>query len=279
MRRTLLDDKLQAQFESEGFVTVDLLTPSETEEVIALFKSLQSEKQERNHDHDNTYDLSFFESHEYKRKVFDTINAYFKDKVGRFLDNYKPHITNMFDKEPGTGEVPVHQNWTFVDEDKFRSVSVWIPLTDVSHENGTLEVIPRSHRFLSKVRGPSIPWMFNDIMSPVKKYMEPFNLKVGQVAIIDDAVLHYSSENHTEGTRPAIQLIMIPQEAPGVYYYKDPNETGDRMEVFEATPKYFLSIDVRSRPENLKSLGHVNYPLRNLSEEEFAQCVEVMGRF
>ncbi len=56
--------------------------------------------------------------------------------------------------------MPIHQNWTFVDEDKFTSVSVWVPLCDVSRFNGTLEVVPKTHNTLTKYRSPSIPWVF-----------------------------------------------------------------------------------------------------------------------
>ena len=39
--------------------------------------------------------------------------------------------------------------------------------------------------------------------------------------IIDDSILHWSSQNDTPEVRTAVQLIMIPEEAQAIHYYRD----------------------------------------------------------
>ena len=67
-------------------------------------------------------------------------------------------------KWPGQdGAMGTHQDWTFVDERRFRSVTVWCPLVDVEQRNGALELLPGSHRILTHARcSPSLPETYQD---------------------------------------------------------------------------------------------------------------------
>ncbi len=275
MRNIFTNPQLQKEFDKKGFVVVDLLTPSEVEQARALQTKYETKKFQDVPDYDITYKLSFFgENEAHKRKAFEEVNAFFKDKVDRFLDRYKPVMTNLFEKEPGTGEVPVHQNWTFVDESKYTSVSVWCPLVDVTHENGTLEVVPGTHKVMCDVRSPSIHVVFMDLIDIAKqKYMEPFNLKAGQAAIVDDGALHYSPVNVTSKPRPAIQLIMAPEDAQLIHYYKSKDSKEDKVEIYEVSPEFFFTFNITEPPQNVKRIGFKDYKHRDLTELELQQMI------
>ena len=275
MRNVFKDQKLQQEFDEKGFVVLDFLTPGELEQARQLQQKNKTEKFQEVTGEDVTYKLSFFDtSIDHKRKMFNEINSFFKDKVDRFLDRYKPLLTNIFVKETGTGEVTVHQNWTFVDESKFTSVSIWCPLVDVSRENGALEVIPGTHKVLCDVRGPSIQVVFLDLIDVVKeKYMEPFIIKAGQVAVVDDSILHYSPINTTATPRPAFQLIMIPEEAQAIHYYKSKESKEDKVEIFEVNPDFFFNFSMTERPQNVKHIGFKEYKHHNLTEGELKEKI------
>jgi hypothetical protein len=169
--------------------------------------------------------------------------------------------------------VPIHQNWTFVDEDKFTSVSVWIPLVDVSRANGTLEIIKGSHRVLAKYRSPSIPWVFDGLWDVLKeKYFEPILIKAGQAGILDDSILHYSSPNDTDHVRTTVQLIMVPADATPVHYHRDPAKP-DELEVFEVSSDFFTEFDMKKKPEGVPAIGKVPYAYHKLSETELVEAI------
>ena len=273
MRKIFHDPHLQKEFDEKGFVFVPLLSESEVAEVWQLYTDLKKEFGEVSSKEDQTYELSFFDNKpSFKQALFNRISAYFQPKVDQLLDRYVPLITNIFVKEPGKGEVPVHQNWTFVDEKEFTSVSVWCPLVDASRENGALEAVPRSHKVISDYRSPSIPWAFQDLFEPLKeKYMKPFELKAGYAAILDDSILHFSSDNHTDKPRPAVQLIMHPAEAPAIHYYREGN--ADELEVLEVTPDFFFDFNMNEKPTKGESVGKIPYRHVNLSEEDLRQRI------
>ena len=273
-QRVFKSADLQRQFDRDGFVIIDLLNK---DMILKLFKVLEDLKEDKATTKlliDSGYNLSFFsESDEYRKKVFEVISNFFQPLVDEYLANYKPLIINTFDKKPGTGEVPVHQNWTFVDEEKYTSVSVWIPLVDVSHANGTLEVVPGSHDVLTPYRSPTIPWVFEGLADVLKeKYMEPLNLHVGQVAILDDALLHYSSVNNTDQVRSTIQLIMKPENAPAIHYYRATPEA-DSLGVFEVDMEFFTKFKMNEKPEGVPHVATVPYSYINFSEKELIQRV------
>jgi len=274
MRTVLQNPSLQNQFDQDGVITVKLLSSGQMDALRSLVQRLKDDQKKQMANVDSDYELSFFNSNAaYRKMVFNEIWQFFKGRVNEVLDDYVPLIINIFDKVPGTGEVPVHQNWTFVDEAKYTSVSVWIPLVDVSRKNGTLEVVKGSHRILTPFRGPSIPWVFNDLFDQLReKYLEPLTFSAGTAGVIDDSIIHWSSENHSANVRTAIQLIMIPREATPIHYYRNPEEP-NKLEVFEVDSDFFTTFNMFEKPVGVKSIGHVPFDYKNFSEEELIKQI------
>src|SRR5690606_6148058 len=120
-------------------------------------------------------------------------------------------------KWPGDDGIKhIHQDWSFVDEDLHRSVGLWVPLVDVDEANGTLYVLPGSHRVLRQVRpAPGLP---AGAPNPVTELdfddLDPVPLRVGQAIAYDQAVVHGSPPNRTDAPRPAVALNFAPRAAP-----------------------------------------------------------------
>ena len=270
MNQVFNNPDLERQFDIDGAVIVDLFPKEKLADLQALLSKLREEGNRHAANVDSSYKLSFFNSSpEYRKHVLEEVGAFFQPMVDVHLNGYEPLIINVFDKEPGTGEVPIHQNWTFVDESKFTSVSVWIPLIDSSRENGTLEVVKGTHRVLTDYRSPSIPWVFENIREELKeRHLEPLEVKVGQAGIIDDSIIHWSSENDSEQVRTAIQLIMVPREATPIHYYGTGENDDYKLEVFKVDSDFFTRFDMHKKPEGVERIGFDSVRYHALTEEE-----------
>jgi ectoine hydroxylase-related dioxygenase (phytanoyl-CoA dioxygenase family) len=266
------DHKLSNQFSKDGFVVLDLLNDNEFQQLETLYFKLFNEYQKVQSNTKSDYDLSFFrQSGDVKKQIFDEMWCFFESKIKQYLPDYEPLIINMFNKQPGTGEVPIHQNWTFVDEDYHTSVSVWIPLCDVSRKNGTLEVIPGTHLNISKFRGPSIPWAFKGMENLLKeKYMQPLELIKGQVSILDDAIIHYSADNHSGAERPTIQLILKPKKAKAIHYHTPDIQSG-KLNKYEVDASFFMDFDMKSEKINAPLIETISFKPPVMTEDDLRE--------
>jgi hypothetical protein len=267
MRKIFNDPTIEKEFKRQGYVILNLFEKSEFDQVKQLYFKLDGVKGTAG-TNKNSYELSFFDKNiDEKRKKSDAVYQFLKSKIDSVLDQYSPIMVNLFSKEKDTGEVPIHQNWTFVDEDKYTSVSFWMPLQNVNRTNGTLEVVPGSHKDLAKYRGPSIPWVFDELNTLMKEeYMVPLELNEGQIAVLDDSIIHYSSDNNTEVPRRAIQVILQPNDSPLIHCYKAKNDPANTVNIIEIKPDYFLDFDMWSEPKSNSTLKQVSNHEHKLTE-------------
>jgi hypothetical protein len=125
MRNVFLDKDLEQQFQRDGYVVVPFLN----EEEVAFLKQKYFDtltesggnilEEEANIKDRISYDFTFINKNiDYKRLVFKIITEKFKPNYEKYLDKYKPIIANYIRKQSNDGEVPLHQNWAFIDEKK-----------------------------------------------------------------------------------------------------------------------------------------------------------------
>jgi hypothetical protein len=284
MRRVLNDDLLEAQFQKDGYVRAPFISAKEVEELKQKFFDTlpqsggQITADETGVEGGNmiTYDFTFIDKNpDYKRLVFDIITEYFKPHVERLLADYKPIIANYIHKRPEGGEVPLHQNWAFVDERKCTSVSIWCPLVDSTVDNGTLQVVPGSHKRFGEFRGPMVPWELDNIKRElIDKYLIPLETKAGDCVVLDDSIIHYSAINKTPGLRLTIQLILIPSEEPSIHYHMDPSQP-ETIQVLEVDKDFYMEFNPWAKPKNVKHVRSfkLNQPLIN--EQEYLQRMKM----
>ncbi len=275
LRPLFYDETIQKQYDKDGFVNMDFLTAFELETLRSLYAELKKHERKEKKNMPTDFELSFFfNDPSYRKRVFNTLSAFFQPLVDRHLDNYKPIIINIFDKPPGgIGEVPIHMDWSFVDETKYSSVSVWVPLINVTRENGTIELVKGSHK-KQQYRGTFIPYSFDGHWDKLKtKYLEPQNLNAGQICILDNSIIHWTADNYSDKTRTTIQIIMAPAEAPVNLYYKDPNANQDRIEIFSVDSDFYTDFYIYDKPEASRSLGFVDYKIPQWTEEDMVEII------
>lgn len=279
MRKVFKDKTLEKEFQKQGFVQIPLLSQEEVahlwDEFHRTFQmskgKIGSGENDFNIDDFVSYDFTFIDKNpDYKKKVFQIIDDVFKPKYDKILDDFKPIIANYIRKQNKKGEVPLHQNWAFVDEKKYTSVSIWCPLVDSNRENGTLEVLPNSHKKFGQFRGPMIPWECQEIQNEIiDNYLIPLNTKAGDAVVIDDSIIHYSRPNNSENLRIAIQLILIPKEAPSVHYHLDEANNPDLIDVFEVDWEFYMNFHPWFKPKGVKKIKSISYQKATLNRPTF----------
>ncbi len=281
MRKIFNNQDLELEFNKNGYVSVPFLSSEEVTELKELFFSSlptsggQIKAEETGVENANhiTYDFTFIDKNiDYKREVYKIITKRFGPKMNELLNGYRPIIANYIRKKSATGEVPLHQNWAFADEEKCTTVSIWCPLVDSTEDNGTLQVVPGSHKRFGKYRGPMVPWELDNIKSAIiDNYLVPLETKAGDCIILDDSIVHYSAINKTEGLRLAIQLICIPEEFPSIHYHMDASESADQIKVLHVEDDFYMEFNPWKRPENIRIIDVKKYTGRQLSESDFVK--------
>lgn len=271
MRQTFKDEVLEKSFQKDGYTIVPFLDEEEISFLKkAYFDTLKNrggaigpEDESFKTDSTITYDFTFIDKNvSYKKEVFDLITQTFEEKVNDLLLEYKPIIANFIRKEKNAGEVPLHQNWAFVDEKESTSVSIWCPLVDSNSLNGTLEVVPGSHKRFGEVRGPMIRSELLDINQEIieSQYMQAIEIKAGDAVVLDDSIVHYSAPNQTDELRLAIQLILIPKEKSSIHYHMDLEKDKNRVEVLEVDHNFYMEFNPWKKPsKDIKRIRSFEY--------------------
>jgi hypothetical protein len=278
MRRVLNNDDLQKEFEEKGYVKVSLFTPEEIAHLKDIHQSLEPNDRFNTQEKNVKYHFSFLDTNkEYKKNVFDMLSAAFQPKLDKYLYQYEPLVINFVNKEPGLGEVPIHQNWNFVDETKYVSVSVWTPLVDVAEVNGTLEVIEGTHRtFRHILRSPSIPWFFTGYEKYlIENYCKPIEVSAGEALIFDDSIIHYSKPNQGSYNRLVIQVIAKPKEVQAKHYYMKKKLFGTAVEELDVDSNFFLNFKyhITDKPDGALKSKNIEYNLPSINKHKFDEIV------
>jgi ectoine hydroxylase-related dioxygenase (phytanoyl-CoA dioxygenase family) len=240
------DSNLQKEFELHGYVRLSLLSTSE----VGILKE-NYEKQDWK-DSEGFYSTSFSEDDDLKDMLDLLIQNTLDKSLKEILHPHQSLGSCYLSKAPGKkSEMPIHQDWTVVDETKYDSVTIWIPLQDVDAENGALQVVPGSHRFSNILRSPFFKNSLNEIEETLRSDLKNMPLKAGEAIIFSQALMHASPPNFSPTKRLAITYGFIPKEAQLIFYCK--SEEGLR-EKFEVSPNFFKEYNTKigEKPQNGK---------------------------
>ncbi|HXH18605.1 MAG TPA: phytanoyl-CoA dioxygenase family protein [Chitinophagales bacterium] len=279
MRKMFIDATLQSEFEKKGYAVVPFLNNQQVKELSDFY--IKENKLIDN------YDPTFAEFSvlnaelENRKKIFEKITSVFLPVAGKILYNCRPLIANYVCKEPQKGLVPVHQNWAVVDETQYASVSIWCPLVDTNKTNGTLAFVDGSHRCFRGPRGSYANRSFLLIDEYIiNNCLTYVNMKAGDAIILDDSIVHYSSPNYSNSIRLAIQLIMIPDEAPAYHYtFREENQ---KMiaDLYEVDHNYYLTmVNWRGDLSKYTRLASFEFENKLYSEKEFKERMQAASAF
>lgn len=262
------DRQLQAQIDEKGFVTLPFIGESELEELRSFYKEIHPDGAPGKIE--GIHMTTWCEDHDYKMKVANRLADIYKKPCEAVFEDFRA-LNNVFIVKD-TGETPfkVHQDWNVVDEKENFAINVWIPLYDITKNEGGLWVVEGSHKIDRHIRGSAYLFPnyapFND---ELEKAAKSVSLKAGEAIIFYVNIIHGSPPNYGEMERIATCFSVIPKNAPLTIYFQ--KEAGDPLEIHQPSDDFVYSYkhlrtETFERPptENPVSVidSYINQPIQ-----------------
>lgn len=260
MMRVFRDKKIQNDFEKNGFVILPFYTPEEIAELEKLYYRLHPQ------DEKGFFPSTFSKDKNYRHEADSEIKRIGNRSIEKYCTDIKVVCGSFIVKSPGPESgMCVHQDMSLVDESRFTGINIWVPLVDLTVENGALFVLPGSHRVFPTYRGSSIPEFFAPVMDDMIDYLQPVLIKAGEAVFFDQSIIHFSPPNYSDKIRIVTNTYFTHTNTEYRTYYWNKEEHGEnKLEVFAQADDFMTNFEqfgdnIRDRPKVGKSLGLVDY--------------------
>lgn len=263
-RQYLQDAELNRQLAEQGFVVIPWLSKEEVTSLKLKFESAHDVEMP------SFYATSHHQDTDFRKSMSQAITDVLKPHAdATFRDCELLGASFITKTKDESGKLQPHQDWNIVDENQYRSFNIWVPLVDLTAENGAIEVLPKSHNWVRGYRHSSIECAYRQVHDLVWENMKPLYLKAGQALIYDHALLHASTANQTNEWRTACASGIIPAEAQMYFYW---NENGV-VEQYESNADYFMTQNIFQKPVGLTKVDDLEYSFPVVDRKEFYQFI------
>ncbi len=258
------DAHLSRAFELNGFVVLPLLNEQEVVQLRAGYQAAAF-----NHPN-GFYSTSFSPNETLKKQLSQQIEQIVAPKASQLFEEFTPLGSCYLSKAPGpSGQMPIHQDWTVVDEAVYDSYTIWIPLQDVDSNNGALQVIPGSHRFSTALRSPFFESALLDVEPELRKDLQLIELKAGEAIIFSQALMHASPANSAQTPRLAVTYGLIPAAAELLFYYRNPQTQAAEKYSVPASFFELYNTQIGQKPALGTLLESFSYVIKPLSQSDY----------
>lgn len=251
---TFVDPVAEASFRELGFAVIDLLTPQQAADLLAVCTRLHPAR-----GGDKAWECDFYsDDPECKDTAGRAIHAAMAPGIAAQLVDHETFLHNFVMNWPGPdGGLRLHQHSAVVDETRHRSQVVWCALNPSTEANGTLHVVPRSHRVQLTHKAEQGPAWFDAIEEDLlEHHLHSVPLDPGQALVFDNALLHCSFANRSDEPRITAVATAAPRSADLRYHLW----RGDgRLDVYRLEPSFFIDAVAGNgewaEPEGLELIG------------------------
>lgn len=272
------DSARQEAFERQGFALVRLFDGAQAAALLERLEALERRAPPVQLPPDEALRKSFFHPDlDYRTQVDAVGREALAGRLAEILDGYRIVACGQFTKRPHAKEMGLHRDWTMMRNPALPAVNIWCPLVPVDRSNGTLALLPGSHK-LPNVEAPGVQPFYGGYAQALKKRSMSFALAPGEALIFDNRVLHWSTANRTGDPRPVLRAVAVPQEERIVFYRLDEESGGRRFELLDLEEDGVLTRTPRDTEEGKarqRSLGFVSNENRPLSLRE---CEALLAR-
>jgi ectoine hydroxylase-related dioxygenase (phytanoyl-CoA dioxygenase family) len=244
-----IDPQLEAEMNDNGYVVIPNFLPKEDiDKLLALYRS--------NHEEcevgcwNSLYDLPVGKG----EAISDQITAVARPHLAKLFMDWKFPMAHFIVKNPGQNhESFVHRDDSMHDETEVQYRQCWVPLVDLTEENGALYVVPKAHKLFTDERPMFAKWPYNHFRERLEKEFKTIYAKAGDLIVYFEKTLHGSPKNVSTETRPVFQGGLMHKDANPLFtrYVADRNE----VEFYEVDTQFFAN------KEYLKPVIDPKYPL------------------
>ncbi|MFN8236832.1 MAG: phytanoyl-CoA dioxygenase family protein [Chitinophagales bacterium] len=266
---------IQQELSQNGFVKISFLDA----EQLSSLRTHYNEYLEMDTPFINGIHMSTWMS-DIKKKLLlrDSIEKILKKSFDQYFTDYKvSNTTFIVKKKHKVSNFPLHQDWSFVDEEKFEALNVWIPLQDTTIYNGGLYVIPGSHKLSNKVRGAGMLSVdYTPYHKQLKPYLTPVSLKAGEALLFYYAVIHGSPDNKQASDRVIVSTSVMPLQAPMIVnYYNQQQHTTEQYAMPDDFVYLYDDIKTQSTTQPPKGMLINSFPYKKyeVSVKEIAGLI------
>jgi hypothetical protein len=236
----LKDAALQQELDREGIVHFPFLPEAALKDLIRLNTTAHPEPPKGCIE--NFYVSTHSADLEYKLKIEAEISRILGPVCEEHFKDYTINTSAIIIKHPSPeSKLGLHQDWTVVDESQFASYGIWIPLVDVTIENGAMLALKRSHRIGPTYRHTALPSVFSKIEEVAQKYLTVFEAKAGSIVLFNQALLHQSGANNSQQIRPSIVSTIVHKDARSLMYVS--STKANQLDAYEVKQNYVQYFD------------------------------------
>lgn len=213
MRRTFADDARETAFARDGYVVLPALAVDEVDRLRGAALELHPDGSGFQTDVESP-DAGL------RAQVESILAPVWARLLPTVFADHRCFMSSFLVKWPGPGsDLYLHRDTTYVDEDRFRSVSFWLALDDADADldNGPLLVRPGSHREGAEYRGTNVVPTHRSRDDELRASMVAVPVRAGDVVVMDNRLLHGSGPNGSDRPRVAAAAAVVPAEADLVH--------------------------------------------------------------
>ena len=258
----LRDPTCDRQLRDEGYAVFPLLSDDEVAEIRSAYRTLVEDP-----DAPGIMEFDYMaEDRSAMRQVAELLAPVWARHVPGVFTDHEPVFSTFVAKHPGPiSGMFLHDDRTYLDERRQRAFTMWVPLVDTSPEldNGTLWIVPGSHRLFNAFSGTGTPDWIRPYEDYLERYLVPLRMRAGEALVYDTKTVHGSTPNRTSETREAIATAVAPRGADLIHVVA---AEGTRRQVYRIDREFFLEV----HPHSIETEGMPDrYPLI----EEFDETV------
>lgn len=232
-----VEPQLENQLNERGYAVIDLLTQNQIDvikaEYHALFGNLDGAP--------GRFTTLQYTDSKSKNIVNQFISKQVEASLRRYFKDFELPISIFYTKKAHTsGDIELHCDSTLLLNHQLEPhYAVWVPLVDVGENNGTLTVVPGSHKVRGAFFSGTLGGYHYNMKDWLHQYEIPLHLRAGQAVIFDNNLLHNSTANKTDADRICFTLRITHTESQYYSFYCEDRESGD-FEVYHESHNYYM---------------------------------------